>query len=35
MVRRGLVVALSVLFLLGGLVTSRAGANAQDATPAG
>ena len=35
MVRRGLVVALSVLFLLGGLVTSRAGVNAQDATPAG
>jgi basic membrane protein A and related proteins len=35
MVRRGLVVALSVLFLLGGLVTSLAGVNAQDATPAG
>src|SRR3954452_22337046 len=35
MVRRSLVVALTVLFLLGGLVTSRAGANAQDATPAG
>ena len=34
MVRRGLVVVLSVLFLLGGLVTSRAVANAQDATPA-
>src|SRR5215210_2121301 len=35
MVRRGLVVVLSVLFLLGGLVTSRAGVAAQDATPAG
>jgi basic membrane protein A len=35
MVRRGLVVALSVLFLLGGLITSRAGVNGQDATPAG
>ena len=35
MVRRSLVVALSVLFLLGGLVTSRAGVSAQDATPAG
>ena len=35
MVRRSLVVALSVLFLLGGLVTSRAGVAAQDATPAG
>jgi basic membrane protein A and related proteins len=35
MVRRGLVVALSVLFLLGGLVTSLAGVKAQDATPAG
>jgi basic membrane protein A and related proteins len=35
MVRRSLVVALSVLFLVSGLVMSRAGAAAQDATPAG
>jgi basic membrane protein A len=35
MVRRSLVVALSVLFLVSGLVTSRAGVAAQDATPAG
>jgi basic membrane protein A len=34
MVRRSLVVALSVLFALRGLVTSGAGVNAQDATPA-
>ncbi len=35
MVRRSLVVALSVLFLVGGLVISRVGVAAQDATPAG
>src|SRR5215217_9613930 len=35
MVRRGLVVALSVLFLLGGLGVSGSSVNAQDATPAG
>jgi basic membrane protein A len=35
MVRRSLVVALSVLFLVSGLVMSRAGVAAQDATPAG
>ena len=35
MVRRSLVVVLSVLLLVGGLVTSRAGVAAQDATPAG
>ena len=35
MVRRGLVLALSVLFLIGSLVISRAGVKAQDATPAG
>ena len=34
MVRRSFVVALCVLFLLGGLVTSRSGVAAQDATPA-
>ena len=35
MVRRSLVLALSVLFLIGTLVISRAGVRAQDATPAG
>jgi basic membrane protein A len=35
MVRRSLVVALSVLFIVSGLVMSRAGVAAQDATPAG
>jgi basic membrane protein A len=35
MVRRSLVVALSVLILIGTLITSRAGVRAQDATPAG
>src|SRR5688500_4096706 len=35
MVRRSLVVALSVLFLIGTLAISRAGVRAQDATPAG
>ena len=35
MVRRSLVLALSVLFLIGSLVISRAGVRAQDATPAG
>jgi basic membrane protein A len=35
MVRRSLVVALSVLFLIGTLVISRAGVRAQDATPVG
>jgi basic membrane protein A and related proteins len=35
MVRRSLVVALSVLFLIGTLVMSRAGVRAQDATPVG
>lgn len=35
MVRRGLVLALSVLFLIGTLVSSRAGVKAQDATPVG
>jgi basic membrane protein A and related proteins len=35
MVRRSLVVALSMLFLIGGLVTSGVGVNAQDATPTG
>ena len=35
MVRRSLVVALCLLFLVGGLVTSRLGVAAQDATPTG
>ena len=35
MVRRSLVVALSVLLLIGALVSSRAGVRAQDATPVG
>jgi basic membrane protein A and related proteins len=35
MVRRSLVVALCVLFLIGGLVVSRSGVAAQDATPGG
>src|SRR5215216_3360172 len=35
MVRRSLVVALCVLFLIGGLITLRSGVAAQDATPTG